>query len=298
MNRRGINMIKTNTFTTNENIDLTAEISLVAPMDTPLTSFIMGKGQYESGLANVTTWREKTLDTTEDISFIEGSETDEFQATQRAEKSNTMQIFKKAVLVSGSAQASKIKGINDLVAEEVNDRLIEMKVQVEKALITGTRLDGSEAPFVRKMQGLLEFAPADNRTVGVFSEDTFKGTVRKLWDSGLGASEYICMVNADLKEEMDKWFADSYSYNAPMNEFGIVVHKINTNYGTVNLILNRHMPVDKAVIFDPKFVELSFLRKPFFEPLSKTGDNVKAQVITEVTLKVLNEKAVATMEIG
>lgn len=291
-------MIKTNSFTPNENIDLTKEISLIHPLDTPLMTYLMGKGQYENGLSNIVTWREKTLDTTSDISFAEGSETDAFQSTQRAEKSNVMEIFKKAVSVSGTAQASKIVGINDLLAEEVNDRMVEMKVQIEKALVNGTRNDGSASPYVRKMQGLLGFAHADNIIKADSFMPSFQTFARKLWENGLGTNEYICMINADMKEEMDDFYKSSYIYNAPTSEFGIVVHRVNTNYGVVNVILNRHMPVDKAVMFDPKFVRLSFLRKPFFESLAKTGDSVKAQVITETTLKVLNEKAVAVLDIS
>lgn len=291
-------MIKTNSFTPNENIDLTKEISLVHPLDTPLTTYLMGNGQYEDGLSTIVTWREKTLDTTSDISFAEGSETDTFQSSDRAEKSNVMEIFKKAVAVSGTAQASKIVGINDLLAEEVNDRLVEMKVQVEKALINGVRNDGSSSPYIRKMQGLLGFAHTDNIIQATTFLTEFKNGVRKLWENGLGANEYICMVNADMKEDIDTHYKDNYMYNAPTNEFGIVVNRINTNYGVVNVMLNRHMPEDKAVIFDPKFVKISFLRKPFFESLAKTGDSIKAQVITELTLKVLNEKAVAVIDVA
>lgn len=148
------------------------------------------------------------------------------------------------------------------------------------------------------MQGLLGFAHADNTIKADSFMPNFQTFARKLWENGLGTNEYICMINADMKEEMDDFYKSSYIYNAPISEFGIVVHKVNTNYGVVNVILNRHMPVDKAVMFDPKFIKLSFLRKPFFESLAKTGDNVKAQVITEATLKVLNEKAVAVLDIS
>lgn len=289
-------MIKTNSFTIHENIDLTKEISLVYPLDTPLTTMLLSKGQYEDGLSKIVTWREKSLDTTEDISFPEGSETDTFQSSNRAEKSNVMQIFKKAVSVSGTAEASKIVGINDLLAEEINDRLAEIKVQVERAVITGEKNDGSVTPFIRKMQGLVNFAHVDNIIKKTNFMAEFPNAVKKLWGNGLGSNEFYCMVNAGMKDDLDEFYKENYMYNAPTNEFGIVVHKINTSYGVVNVMLNRHMPEDKAVFFDPRFLRLSFLRKPFFEPLAKTGDSVKAQVITEATIKVLNEKAVVVID--
>lgn len=292
-------MIKTTGFLTNENIDLTNEISLIAPTDTPFYSYLMSAGRYEKGISTVTSWREKTLDDTDDISFVEGSETDVFQESGRAEKSNIQQIFKKAVSISGSADASKVLGINDLFAEEVNDRATEMKVNVERALINGLLNDGSTTPFVRKMRGLIDFSDTDNQiTVAggkVVEQGDIDNLVRKLWEKGMGVGEYTLMVNADIKGEIDSFYEKNYIYNAEMKKFGLVVQTIQTNFGNVNILLNRHMPVDKAVLFDPRFIKLSYLRTPRVEPLSKTGDNIKAQIITELTLKVMNEKSVAVL---
>ncbi|MEY8415645.1 DUF5309 domain-containing protein [Tissierella praeacuta] len=287
-------MIKTNNFTNLENIDLTKEISLVAPMDTPLFSLLMARGQYDTSTSKTINWREKSLDTTEDISQVEGSETDTFQSSSRAEKNNIMEIFKKAVSVSGTAMASDVVGISDLMASEVNDRLIEMKVNVEKAILKGVKKDGSVTPFVRKMAGLQSFVPEANKVKdATFTEKLFKDTVRKLWENGLGSNEFIALVNADLKEEIDALYKDQYNYIAQEDKFGLVATTIVTNYGNVKLVLDRHMDTDKIIIFDPEFVKLSFLRTPRFEKLAKDGDSEKGQVITEASLKVLNEKAVA-----
>lgn len=290
-------MIKTNNFTQLENIDLTKEISLIYPLDTPFTTFLMSKGLVDKGTSTIVTWREKTLDTTQDITVREGSETTEFQASVRVEKNNIMEIFKKAVQVSGTAQASSVTGITDMYAEEIADRLAEMKVNIEKKLINGIRDDGSNTG-IRKMDGLLAFVPEDNKVTGELTQDTFKETVKKLWINGLGSSEFYALTNADLKEIIDNFYRDQVRYITPVTEFGITVQKITTNYGTVNIILNRHMPIDKIVIFDPNFVKLSFLRQPTHELLAKTGDYIQGHIVTECTLKVLNAKAVATFSLG
>lgn len=290
-------MIKTTNFTDLENINLTKEISLVAPMDCPLTTIIMGKG-YDTTGSKIVTWREKTLDNTEDISQVEGSTTDTFQSSARAEKNNICEIFKKAVSISGTANASTITGVSDLFAEEVNDRLIEMKISCEKKLINGTRNDGSLTPFVRKMDGLLSFALPENTVKNpTITEPKIKETVKKLWDAGMSSGTYIAMVNADLKEDIDALYDGKYSYIAQESLFGLVVSSIQTNYGTIKLVLNRHMPTDKMVVFDPAFIKISYLRQPHFELLAKTGDSINGHVIAEMTLKMLNQKAIAVFEI-
>ncbi|GBF32255.1 hypothetical protein DCCM_0448 [Desulfocucumis palustris] len=292
-------MIKTTTFTTNENINLAKEISLVAPMDCPFSTLLLGSGKSENTTSKITSWREKSLDTTEDISQVEGSETTVFQASERAEKSNICEIFKKAVSVSGTASASGITGISNLFSEEINDRLIEMKVNIEKKLISGTKNDGSLTPFVRKMDGILAFALEDqsitNATTGTLAETDVKNTVKTLWTAGMSTGQYIAMVNADLKEKIDALYDGKYSYIAQESLFGLVVSSIATNYGTIKLVLNRHCPSDKMVVFDPNYLKIAYLRQPVFEPLAKTGDSISGHVVTELTLKVLNQKAIAVL---
>lgn len=290
-------MIKTNTFTTNENIDLLKEISLVAPLDTPLLTMLLGRGQYDKAISTVVSWREKTLDNTDDITFAEGSETDTFQNSTRVEKHNVTEIFKKAVSVSGSSLATEVKGISDLLASEVNDRLIEMAVAIEKKLTNGV-YDDASVSGIRKMKGLANFVPAGNIVTDVFSETNLKATVKKLWSNGLASGEYIALVNADLKEQIDEIYKDKYNYVAQENEFGIVVSTINTNYGRVHFILDRHMAIDEILVFDLAYLRLGILRNPHYEELAKTGDSVKGQVIAELTLKVLNEKAVAKFKLA
>lgn len=286
-------MIKTDNFTQNENIDLTKEISLVAPIDTPLLTMLMEKGRYSKAISKTINWREKTLDDT-DASAVEGADASVFVNSTRAEKMNIQELFIKNVAISGSAVASEVVGIADLMAEEVEDRLRELKVQMEKSLTNGVLADGSKTPFKRKMKGLVNFVPTKNKVTGEqLTEQLFKDTVKKLWENGLGSNEFYALVNADLKEQIDTFYEGKYNYVAQTNEFGLVVTKIHTNYGTVNLILDRHMNVDELVIFDAEFLEVSFLREPQFEALGKTGDSEKGMVVSEVSLKVLNEQAVS-----
>lgn len=287
-------MITTNSFTNAEKIDLTNEIAVCQPMDTPLFTMLMARKAYDKANSTIVTWREKTLDTTSDISATEGSETNTFYQSARVEKNNVCEIFKKAIQVSGTAEAINIKGIGDLYASEMADRLAEIKVNVEKKLINGVRDDGSTSG-IRRMAGLISLVPNENKISSAsFDESIFKSVVKKLWDNGLGSNQYVCMVNADLKEQIDSFYVNNSRYIVPnVNQFGIVVDQVNTNYGVVNLILNRHIPENTMLIFDPTYVRLAFLRTPTSEVLAKTGDYVAGQVLTELTIKLLNEKAIA-----
>ncbi len=292
-------MIKTTNFTQHENIDLSKEIALVAPTDTPFSTLLMNKKLVETAGSVTINWREKTLDDTEDISKTEGFTVDTFVSSGRAEKSNVMEIFSKAVQVSGSAQASNITGINDLFASEINDRLTEVKVNIEKKMLAPANYnDGSTEPFIRRMKSVFEQVHPDNvvEIETAPTQNDFKAVVKKLWDNGLGSNEFYAFVNSDYKELIDGFYANQINYNMPMDTFGFVANKVITNYGIVNVVLNRHMPVDKILVVDPAYLRLVYLRKPAFEMLAKDGDNIKGMVITECSLKVLNSKAVAVAQ--
>ncbi|WP_136479297.1 DUF5309 family protein [Acetivibrio thermocellus] len=292
-------MIKTSHFTQHENIDLSKEITLITPSDTPLTTLLMNKKLVETAGSVTINWREKTLDDTEDISKTEGFTVDTFVSSGRAEKSNVMEIFSKAVQVSGSAQASNITGINDLFASEISDRLTEIKVNIEKKMLAPSNYnDGSKEPFIRRMKSIFEQVHPDNvvEIETAPTQNDFKAVVKRLWDCGLGSSEFYCFVNADFKEIIDGFYANQINYNQPMDIYGFIANKIITNYGIVNVVLNRHMPINKILLVDPSYLRLVYLRKPSFEMLAKDGDNLKGMIVTEVTLKVLNSKAVAVAQ--
>jgi Family of unknown function (DUF5309) len=289
-------MFKSTNFTNGELINLSKEIAVVGVQSTPLTSLLLAKGNTEKATSTVYTWREKTLSHDEDISAVEGEDTTVFTESGRRELSNMLEIFKKGVSLSGTAVAMQSNQLN----REVEDRLLELKINMEKKFINGIKKDGSTAPFKRQMSGLIEFADATNAVsvTGAVTEDKVKEVMRNLWNQDLAEGNYYALVNADIKEQIDAIYKDRYSYQHKTNDFGLKVDSIETNYGTVNLVLSKHVPADKAIFFNDSYLNLAYLREPAFEPLAKTGDSVKGQVIAEATLKVGSPKAVAVVTVS
>ncbi|MDN4070858.1 DUF5309 family protein [Paenibacillus vini] len=290
-------MFKSTNLTAGEKISLVNEIAKIGVQDTPLTSLLMAKGLVGKANGTVQTWREKNLDTTTDIGAVEGSENPVFYESARAELNNILEIFSKGVSISGTQNAINITGQGNVFSGEVADRLLEVKVGIEKAITSGTRNDASTAPFIRRMDGIEKFAHASNLLTGAASgaitEDEIKNTVKKLWVQGNQSGEYFALVNADLKEKIDGLYKGSYSYIAQQNVFGLIVDTIRTNYGSINFILSRHASIDKMTIFDVGVLSLDYLRQPEFEALAKVGDSYRGLVTAEATLRVGSKKAVA-----
>lgn len=288
-------MFNSDNFTNSERISLAQEIAVIGVQATPLTSMLMAKGNIEKALNTIYTWREKTLDHDEDLSAVEGSDDIKFYESARAELNNVLEIFKKGASVSGTAIAMK----STQFAEEIDDRLLELKINMEKKFINGVRNDGSTTPFKRQLSGLIEFAHEDNavNVTGAVTEETVKEVARNLWNQDLAEGTIYAFVNADIKEQIDEIYKDRYGYSHVTTNFGLEVESINTNYGTVHFVLSKHVPADKMVVFNDNYVDLAYLRQPSFEPLAKSGDNIKGQVVAEATVKVGSPKGLAVVTV-
>lgn len=282
-----------NVLTVSENISLSHELAVLGVQQTPFTSLLLSKG-VERALSTVHTWKEKTLDDTADISAVEGADTLTFQASAKREISNTLEIFKKAVSISGTAEAMQ----STKFSEEVADRLLELKINLEKKLINGLKADGSVTPFIRQLSGIVEFADATNAVTGANVGDIIKTGMRNLWNNDLQEGTYYAFVNADVKEDIDAIYADKYSYQHVTTNFGLLVDSLNTNYGTVNVVLSKHIPDGKIVLFNDATLNLVALREAQFEALAKTGDSTKGQIVGEYSLKIGTPKAVAILTVG
>lgn len=282
-----------NGFTATESISLSKELALLGVQSTPLSSLLLSKG-VEKALSTVFTFKEKTLDSTEDISAVEGADTDVFQASAKRELTAILQIFKKAVSISGTAEAMQ----SAKFTEEVADRLLELKINLEKVLINGTKADGSQTPFIRKMSGVLESSSATNAGTGADVVELLKEGMQNLWNNDLSEGTYYAFVNADVLEKFNNAYEGNYSYTHTNTNFGLQVSSINTNFGVVNIVLSKHMPTDKIMLFNDSYVGMVALREAHFEPLAKTGDSTKGQIVGEYTVKVGSPKAVAILTVG
>lgn len=288
-------MLDTNKLTTQENINLSDTIGLVAPKATPLFSLLLAQGRTVKAGAKYHVWREKSLDNS-DATSKEGA-TPNFVQSGRAELSAVTQIFLKGTEVSGTAQATEIGASqSDLLLSEINDRQIELAIAIEKALLNGSKNNGSNGE-ARKMDGLVNWIHADNvvEADAVISEKDIRSLAKALFEAGNEEGSFYAFVNADMKEAIDEIFADKYSYVHKTNEFGIVVDEVVTSFGTINVVLDRFAPANKIVAVNVEALKLAMLREPQYEELAKTGDSIKGQVVGELTLEVASKKAVAVL---
>lgn len=289
------------TFLDGELIDLSEEIALVSPTDTPLYTLLAGRGQIVKANDITVTWREKELNQTRGQLILEGAEAGSPINSTRYMRSNICQILEKVVSVSGTVRALAAKGIGDEFNAEVQDRLVELKRDVEWYFLNGVKtLENGSTP--RQMDGLLNQVSAEttkdlsakSANAGKLEENDILDVLQASWARGAGGSFYA-FLNAGEKRIVNDLI--KHSSNTRLiaengeNVLGVRVSQVDSDFGTVNFVLNRHMPAGTILIVDLDLVEIAELRPAFYEDLAKTGDYSKGHIIVENTIKLLNQYA-------
>lgn len=293
------NMIKRKDFLANEVMDLSAEIALTSPTDTPFTTLVMGRGAVVPAKDITVTWREKKLNEDRGTLILEGAEAGKPIKSTRGSLSNLCQIIEKVTQVSGTAQALNPLGIGNSFDAEVADRLVETKRDLEWYYLNGTKAEENDST-PRQMNGIINLIASGNSvdaTEGL-TEDMFLDALQKMWDHG-AQGEYFGFVNASVKRLINKLAKQGENIRFVKgdegigNRFGVSYNRFESDFGILNLVLDRHMGTDNILIVDMEQVEIAELRPTFYEDLPKSGDYFKGHIINESTIKLLNSYAAA-----
>lgn len=287
------NMVRRKDFLANEVVDLREEITLTSPTDTPLTTLLMGRGAIVPATDITVTWRERKLNETRGTLKLEGAEAGDPIKSNRSTLSNLCQIIEKVSQVSGTAQALNPKGIGKSFEAEIADRLIETKRDLEWYFLNGTLTAGDDTT-PRQMNGLVNLVNSNNvvdATEGL-TETLMLDAMQKMWDHG-SQGEYFTFVNAGTKRLINSLIKTDGNIRINTTQglnqvLGIAVQKIESDFGTLNLVLDRHMDAKTMLIVDLDQVEIAELRGTFFEMLPKSGDYFKGHILNESTIKLLN----------
>ena len=290
-------MLKRKDFLENEVVDLREEIALVSPTDTPLTTLLMGRGAVVPAKDITVTWRERKLNEERGTLKLEGAEAGTPIKSSRGSLDNVCQIIEKVTQVSGTAQALNPSGIGNSFDAEVNDRMIETKRDLEYYFLNGVKtLEADNTP--RQMNGLMNLVNENNvvdATGKDFTEEIILDSLQKMWDAG-AHGEYYSFVNASVKRLVNNLVKTGVNVKVSVENgldkvMGITVAKIESDFGIINLVLNRHMVTDAMLTVDLEQVEIAELRGTFYEDLPKSGDFQKGHIINESTIKLLNSYA-------
>ncbi|MFF4412124.1 DUF5309 family protein [Streptosporangium sp. NPDC001559] len=136
------------------------------------------------------------------------------------------------------------------------------------------------------------------RKVTPLTEDIVLSHMQTVWENGgIQVSETATlMCNALLKRGLTELFITRKNYQEQTRSVGgVSLTTFETDFGRLNIMLNRHMPSSALQIVSLEECAPQFLTIPgkghfFVEPLSKSGSAEKSQIYGEIGLKYGNKR--------
>jgi hypothetical protein len=197
-----------------------------------------------------------------------------------------------------------IAGPNPVMDEytwQVRQALVQIARDVETTFINGTFQNPATNASARKTRGILA-AISTNAIAAAgatLDRDLILDLLQMVWAAGgiMQSQTAAIMCNGYQKRQLTKIFNTDSNYRETSRTIGGVnVTTIITDFGELNVMLNRYMPTDTVAVVSLEQCQPCFLLVPdkgflFVEPLATTGSAQKAQVYGEIGLEYGNELA-------
>jgi len=295
----------------------TGQLITITPADTPLLSMAGGLTGGRPATQKDFEWQTSDLRDPEIPAVLEGANAPTAQARVRANITNTVQIFHKKVEVSYTKQAA-VGQRDGLGSTETNPVGNEMNWQILQELkqlardVNYTFINGVYAKPVnnddaRKTRGILQAivsnhisALSDDQVpvAQYLSEAMVLDMMQLAWENGgLKESETATLIcNGSIKRQLTKIFVTDKDYEeSSRNVGGVNLQTIETDFGKVNIMLDRAMPKDTLAVLSVDVIAPRILYIPgkgffFEEPLAKTGASDAVQLYGEIGLEYGHEK--------
>lgn len=284
------------------------ELFQATPSDTPLLSAIGGLTGGKAVDQKEFEWQTYDLRDPKIPTNLEGQNAPEATARTRQNVSNVVQIFHEVVEVSYTKQAATgqrngLPGMNPVSNEmgwQIQQHLKQIARDIEFTFITGTYAKPADNSAPRKTRGLLEAITSNvialdggSGAAKELTEGDVLDLMQRVWEKGgIQEQETATLIcNGTVKRKLSKIFITDKNYQEQTrNLAGINLQTIETDFGRVNIMLNRYMPADQLMVASLDVVQPCFLLIPnkgflFEEPLAKTGASDKSQIYGEVGLE-------------
>ena len=289
--------------------DLTDIIYDISPTETPFMSSI-GKTK---ATAVYHEWQTDSLAAaTTANAAVEGADATSATLSPTVRLGNYTQIIQKTVQVSGTLDTVNKAGRKSEKAYQLAKASAELKRDLETILCANQGRSAGTSTIARKLGSILSWIKtnsdkasdgSDPATIGVstrtdgtvrtFTEALLKTVVAEVFVSG--GSPKVLMVGASGKQKVSSFAGiAAQRYMAPGNTPTTIVGAADlymSDFGQISIVPNRFMRTRDALILDPEYAALAYLRPFQTNDLAKTGDSENTQLLAEVTLEVKNEAA-------
>jgi hypothetical protein len=292
--------------------DLSDVIYNISPTDTPLLN-TLARGK---ATAVYHEWQTDSLSAaTTANAAVEGADASDATMSPTTRLGNYTQIVQKTIKISGTLESVDKAGRKSEKAYQLSKASAELKRDIETILTANQGRSAGDASTARTMGAMLSWiktntnkssgttAGVDPTTIGVstrtdgtqraFTETILKDVVQKVYSSG--GNPKILMVGPFQKQAVSSFAGiAAQRYMAPGNEPTTIIGAADvymSDFGTMSVVPNRFMRTRDALVLDPEYAAVAYLRPFATIELAKAGDAEKTQILAELTLEMRNEAA-------
>lgn len=289
--------------------DLSDIIYNISPEETPLYS----KCRKVKASNTYHEWQTDALRASADNAHPEGDDTTAEARNPTTRLGNYTQIFKNAVTIPGSDDFLNKAGRGDEMAYQVLKVAKEQKLDIEKALFANqARVSGSSVT-ARRMAGLGAWLKTNTSEGSGGSDPTGDGTnartdgapraltqafvdavMQAAWRAG-GKVDTCYLSDTQMNVALGFVGNNNQRNTVKADEVSKVMDVYITPWGKIMFVPTRENRNRDLFILQSDMWKIAVGRGTRNEPLAKTGDSEKRQVITELTLESCNEAASAAV---
>lgn len=283
-------MFTSRDFQAGQNYDLKDVLIEVNKKQNPFTTFLLSK-QVKASAPQVHWITEEIADSA--VTLAEGGNAPEFKKDTLAPRDNYLEIFANTATCTNTAQYSNAKGINDLLAHEVDKKTKAIKRRMENKFIHGVKgYDSATQTYTT--DGILNQIHADHRVKGDLTGDAFEEMIGKLYDAGV-SDNLIVFLPARMKKALNE--TGVVEHFAKDKFLGFDMDQYVTVFGTVNFVLCEGLGNNKMFAVNPEYLENPVLIPFHAQVEAVSGSKQSIFLETQAGVNLLNDKAAASFEI-
>ena len=306
--------IVSNTFTTYSAKGIRENLSNIiyniSPEETPFQSNI-GKDSVQNTLYE---WQTDSLQAAATNAQLEGDDIGTYDpVTATVRMQNYCQISRKTVVLSATEEVVNKAGRKSELAYQLAKKGAELKRDMEVVMVQSQIASAGSTSAARTTGSVLAFIKTNTDTTGTdpsyttlpnslrtdgtvrtFTETILKNVIQKTWTSG--GTPKILMTGPVNKQRVSGFAgiaATRYNIEGGAKPATIVgaADVYVSDFGNVTVVANRFQRERDALVLDPEYASVAYLR-PFQQmELAKTGDAEKRLLIVEYGLKITSENA-------
>lgn len=301
--------------------DLQDKIYMVSPEKTPVVSSI----RRFTATQRLHEWQRDSLATpNKDNAVIEGDDRTGTALTATSRVANTVQLFDKVAVVSGTQEKTKSAGRGSEMKYQISKKMVELKRDIEAMILSDNVAVAGNSTTARKSAGLGAMVytnishggagatPA--HTSGLATTAQTAGTNRAFTETLL---KTVSQATYTVSGEFPSLISLTPSHKGTFSAFagiatnryqvakgkqGVIVGGADvymSDFGELTAVPNYVQATANATtafVLNPEYMGIAYLGGFKSEPLAKTGHTEKELVSAEACLVVTSETAQAAIK--